>query len=216
MLRMERNPGVERQRPVDHNRENTMSIPVRVPEADVDPQFPERWSPRAFSSQPVAEADLRSLFEAARWAPSAANSQPWLFLVAVTPEDHARFLALLNPGNQIWAREAPVLLFVLTRLRSASGRAMEWGAFDAGAAWMALALQARKLGLYAHAMGGFDREGIYARLNIPAEEYHALAAVAVGYYGDPARLTEELQQRERPSPRKPLAEVFHYGALGEE
>ncbi len=193
-----------------------MSESMRVPEAEVDPQFPERWSPRAFSPRPVAEADLLSLFEAARCAPSAANSQPWFFLAAVTPEERARFLALLNPGNQVWAREAPVLLFVLTRRRRASGRAMEWGAFDAGAAWMSLALQARKLGLFAHAMGGFDREGIYAALNIPVEEYLALAAVAVGYYGDPALLSEEDQQREHPSLRKPLRELFHYGALGEE
>jgi nitroreductase len=188
----------------------------RVPEAHVDPQFPERWSPRAFSSRPIAEADLLALFEAARWAPSAANSQPWFFLAAVTPEDHARFLALLNPGNQIWAREAPVLLFILTRRTSPSGRTLEWGAFDSGAAWMAFALQARKLGLFAHAMGGFDREHIYEALHIPAEQYTALAAVAVGYYGDPARLTEDLQQREHPSPRKPLREIYHFGPFQED
>ncbi len=187
----------------------------RLPEAHVDPQFPERWSPRAFSSRPVDEADLLSLFEAARWAPSAANSQPWFFLAAVTPEEHVRFLSLLHPGNQIWAARAPVLLFLLARRTSPSGRTLEWSAFDAGAAWMALALQARKLGLFAHAMGGFDREGIYTALHIPPAEYIALAAIAVGYYGDPLELNEELQLREHPSARKSLPELYHLGAFAE-
>ncbi|HOT96650.1 MAG TPA: nitroreductase family protein [bacterium] len=189
-----------------------MNLP-RLPEAHVDPQFPERWSPRAFSPRPVAEADLLSLFEAARWAPSAANSQPWFFLAAVTPQEHARFLDLLHPGNQIWAARAPVLLFLLARRISSSGRTLEWGPFDAGAAWLALALQARKLGLFAHAMGGFDRERVYSALHIPAAEYTAQVAIAVGYYGDPLELSEELQQREHPSMRKSLQDLYHLGAF---
>ncbi|HNW60723.1 MAG TPA: nitroreductase family protein [bacterium] len=192
-----------------------MNASTRFPEAAVDPQFPERWSPRAFSPRPIAEADLLSLFEAARWSPSAANSQPWYFLAAVTPEEHARFFALLHPGNQIWAAAAPVLLFLLARRTSPSGRALDWGAFDAGAAWMALALQARKLGLFAHAMGGFDRDKIYSALHIPVAEFTAIAAIAVGYYGDPAQLAEELQLREHPTPRKPLQEIYHFGAFAE-
>jgi nitroreductase len=185
----------------------------RLPEAAVDPQFTERWSPRAFSPQPLAEADLLSLLEAARWAPSASNSQPWLFLVATTPEERARFIGLLHPGNQIWAREAPALLFLLTQHRSPSGRERESAGFDAGAAWISLALQARKLGLYAHAMGGFDRQRVYDELQIPAEEYTVMVAIAVGRYGDPAQLPEELQAREHPSPRKPLSELFRRGSF---
>ncbi len=191
-----------------------MNAPLlRTPEAHVDPQFPERWSPRAFSPQPVAEADLLSIFEAARWAPSAGNSQPWLFLVAANPDDHARFLEILSPGNQIWAKEAPVLIFLLARRKTASGRIAEWGAFDAGAAWLSLALQARKLGLFAHAMGGFDRDQVYANLNVAEEEYAVQVAIALGHYGDPAQLTGDLQQREHPSPRKPLSELYHRGAF---
>lgn len=188
-----------------------MTAPERLPEATVDPQFPGRWSPRAFSPQPVAEAHLLSLFEAARWAPSASNSQPWLFLLAATPEEHALFVDLLHPGNQIWAREAPVLLFLLTQYRSPSGRQRESAEFDAGAAWISLALQAHKLGLFAHAMAGFDHQRVYTELQIPAEEYKVMVAIAVGHYGDPTQLPEELQVREHPSPRKPLAELFRHG-----
>lgn len=193
------------------NQDPVMSTFQRQTETAVDPQFPGRWSPRAFAPQPVAEAHLLSLFEAARWAPSASNSQPWLFLLATTPEERSLYLDLLHPGNQIWAREAPVLLFLLTQFRSPSGRERESAEFDAGSAWISLALQAHQLGLYAHAMAGFDHQRVYTALQIPADEYKVMVAIAVGHYGDPAQLSEELQAREHPSPRKPLAEVFRHG-----
>ncbi|MBN2357376.1 nitroreductase family protein, partial [candidate division KSB1 bacterium] len=105
-----------------------------------------------------------------------------------------------------------VLLYVLCRrIWPKSGRVNEWAKFDAGAAWMSLALQARKLGLYAHAMAGFNREEAYKVLRVPEEEYEIIAAIAVGYYGDTAQLPEDLQKREKPSDRKSPDEVFKLG-----
>jgi nitroreductase len=188
----------------------------RKPEADVDQQFLDRWSPRAFSEQPVAKETLLSLFEAARWAPSAANEQPWLFVFADEGEERDRFRALLTPSNQVWANKAPVLMFVLTRRKwSKSGRDYFTHQFDAGMAFMSLALQARKLGLFAHPMGGFDREKAHEVLNASKEEWVIIVAVAVGYYGDAQQLPADLQEREKPSPRKPLADIYHIGPLHE-
>jgi len=181
---------------------------ARQAEAPVDPLFLERWSPRSFQPDPVPREALRTLFEAARWAPSSSNEQPWLFLFATSPADRQVYASLLVEANRRWAERAPVLAFVLAR-RSfrASGKANRWAAFDSGAAWMALALQARRLGLDTHAMGGFDEEGVYQVLGVPKNEYGAMAAIAIGRRGDPAALPEGLADREQPSGRKPLAEV---------
>ncbi len=186
----------------------------RKPEAEVDPQFLDRWSPRAYSEQPVALETLRSLFEAARWAPSSANEQPWLFVYADREPALAQFRNLLTPSNQVWANKAPVLLFVLTRRKwSKSGRDYFTHQFDAGMAFMSLALQARKLGLYAHPMGGFDRERAHEVLHASKEDWVIIVAVAAGYYGDPQQLPPDLQEREHPTLRKPLADVYHSGPL---
>ncbi len=184
----------------------------RLAEAEVDAQFLDRWSPRAFSEEPVPAEALRSLFEAARWAPSSANGQPWFFLCATEPDDLALFGSLLDEGNRRWALRAPVLIYLLCRRNwQKSGRPNDWAKFDAGAAWMSLALQARKLGLYAHAMAGFDREKAYVALNVPKEEFEIIAAIAVGYWGDPLKLPPDLQEREKPTQRKTLTEVYKMG-----
>jgi nitroreductase len=192
------------------------TINQRKPEAEVDPQFLDRWSPRAYSEQPLARETLLSLFEAARWAPSASNEQPWLFVYADEGETRDRFRSLLNPSNQVWANKAPVLLYVLSRLKwSKSGRDYFTHQFDAGMAFMSLALQARKLGLFAHPMGGFDREKAYDVLKVPKQEWVIIVAVAIGYYGDPQLLPPDLQEREKPSLRKPLHDIYHLGPLHE-
>jgi len=180
-------------------------------EADVDPMFPGRWSPRSFSPEPVDHAVLRSLFEAARWAPSSANEQPWLFVYAVSPEDRARFAEGLLEMNRAWASHAPVLVYLLTRRRVAqgawAGQPNPMASFDAGAAWMSFALQAHLRGLSAHAMGGIDRAKVASLIRVPTEEYEIHVAIAVGYRGDPAVLPEPMAARERPSERRPLREV---------
>jgi len=186
----------------------------RIPTVDVDSQFLDRWSPRAFDSSPLTDDQLAALFEAARWAPSCYNEQPWLFLYAVTPEDRTRFGTALVSANQVWALRAPLLLFVLCRRRFRhNNQENRHAPFDAGAAWMALALQARKLGLHAHAMAGFSRQKAYEVLGVPAEDYDIMAAVAVGRRGDAQLLPEDLAAREQPSDRKPLAKVARQGQL---
>jgi len=184
---------------------------IRQPEAPVDAQFLDRWSPRAFSTEPLTEQEFRSLIEAARWAPSAGNLQPWFFLCAVSQPDLDLFRGLLDAGNQRWAAAAPVLIFVLVQRKRPSGKVNETARFDAGAAWMSLALQARKMGFFAHAMSGFDRSRAFSELGVPEDDYDIIAAIAIGRYGDRRELPPDLQEREKPSIRKPLAQVYRLG-----
>lgn len=184
----------------------------RVPEAEVDSLFIGRWSPRAFAAKPVPEGELASLFEAARWAPSCYNEQPWLFLYADRDEELSIFRPLLVDANRAWAERAPVLAFVLARRKFArNGKANDWAAFDAGAAWMSLALRARQRGLATHAMAGIRKDAAYEALGVPKDDYDILCAVAIGYMGDADALPADLREREKPSGRKPLAEVARRG-----
>jgi nitroreductase len=184
----------------------------REPQAHVDPIFLDRWSPRALSPDPVPEKQLFTLIEAARWAPSCYNEQPWLFLYADSGEDLELFRSLLVDGNRTWTDYAPVLAFLLARKNFArNDKPNDWAVFDSGAAWMSFALQARRLGLYAHAMAGFFRDKIYQALDIPRESYEAICAIAIGRYGDPTTLPEQIQKSETPNSRKPLSEVFTKG-----
>jgi len=184
----------------------------RRAQVHVDPMFLDRWSPRALSPERIPEEQLKMLFEAARWAPSCSNEQPWLFLYADTGEDLELFRSLINDSNRRWTDNAPVLCFLITRKRfSRNEKPNNWAAFDAGAAWMSLALQARRLGLYAHAMAGFHRDTIYEVLEIPEDDYKAICAIAIGRYGDAQSLPEDLRKREAPNTRKPLSDVFIKG-----
>lgn len=180
----------------------------RKPQTEVDSMFIDRWSPRAFISEPLSENQIQTLFEAARWAPSCFNEQPWLFLYASKPEDREIFASILVKKNQLWASRAPLLMFVLARRKfEMTGKENRHAPFDAGAAWMALALQARRLGLYAHAMAGFNLEKAYEVLGVSKEDYHIMAAIAVGRKGDAAQLPDDLRQMETPNDRKPSSEV---------
>lgn len=181
---------------------------LRQPEAEVGALFVDRWSPRSFSTEELTDEQLNSLFEAARWAPSCYNEQPAHFIYARTAEDRERFCEALMDGNKVWARNAPVLLFVLTRkVFGHNGKPNRWAAFDAGSAWMSLALQARMLGLHAHAMAGFHRDKAFDILGINPEEYEVMAAVAIGRRADPSQLDEQAAAKEIPNDRRPLAEV---------
>ena len=180
----------------------------RAPETEVDSMFIDRWSPRAFLPDPIPEYQIKTLFEAARWAPSSFNEQPWLFLYATEPEKRKVLVSLLLEKNQRWAESVPLLMFVIARRKFAKGGTENRHAkFDAGAAWMSLALQARKLGLYAHAMAGFHLEKSYEVLGVPKDSYEVIAAIAVGRLGDSSGLPDDLLQMEMPKGRKPLAEV---------
>jgi nitroreductase len=175
--------------------------------------FTDRWSPRGFDPEPLSEAQIRRLFEAARWAPSCFNEQPWRFYYAASAADREAYLSALVPRNQLWAERAPLLIFVLAR-RSfhQSGRENRHAPFDAGAAWLSLALQARKMGLYAHAMAGFNQRRAYAVLGVSEAEYHIMAAVAVGRKGGADHLPEEMLAIEKPNARRPLSEIMVEGA----
>jgi len=180
----------------------------RIPDWDIDSMFTDRWSPRAFASDPLSDREIQTLFEAARWAPSCFNEQPWLFVYATEPEERAKLVSCLAAKNQLWASKAPLLMFVLARRNfQKTGKENRHAPYDAGAAWMALALQARKLGLYAHAMAGFNPEKAHEVLGASREEYLVMAAIAVGRKTEDSGLPDDLRAMESPNSRKPHAEV---------
>ena len=186
----------------------------RIPESEVDAMFTDRWSPRAFINEPLTACQVATLFEAVRWAPSCFNEQPWFFRYAISKEDRSRFAAALVDKNREWAQHALMLLFVLTRknfLRT--GKPNRHAIFDAGAAWMSLALQARRLGLYAHGMAGFSVEKAAEILNVSLDEYEIMAAVAVGRRGEPTTLPDDLALVEKPNGRKSPNEVAGEGSF---
>ena len=172
------------------------------------PLIPARWSPRSFDGTAVPEADLLAMIEAAGWAPSAFNVQPWTFLYALRGDAHwDRFLSLLIAFNQSWAKDAGALLFVVSQETSGSeGKPLYSHSFDTGAAWAMLALQAQHMGWHSHGMTGIDFDRARAELAIP-EGFRLEAAVAIGRKAPADRLPEGLREREAPAPRKPVAEI---------
>lgn len=176
----------------------------------VDPLFVDRWSPRAMTGEPIETSTLLTLFEAARWAPSSGNLQPWRFLYAPRESGSWRtFLGLLNEKNRRWASKAAVLLVVVSQA-IVDGKPRKTSSFDTGAAWMSLALQGSKLGLVVHGMAGFDFDRARAELAVP-DDFRVEAMVAIGKHGDPADLPEDLQAREKPSDRRPVDQSAREG-----
>jgi nitroreductase len=173
----------------------------------------ERWSPRAFAGRPVERAKLLSLFEAARWSPSAANSQPWAFLVFTQddPENFAKMVETLKGFNRVWAAEAPVLVLALAKLPTDAPQRARYAYYDLGQAMAHLSVQAGALGLHVHQMAGFDGPMACQLFELP-EDYEPVAVSAIGYLGEPDRLPDELKQRElAPRNRKPLPEFVFEG-----
>jgi nitroreductase len=189
------------------------TVNPRSAEAPIDPHFLDRWSSRSFAPDEVTPEQIQSLFEAARWAPSASNLQPWLFVYAHEPESLERVRPIVRDGNRRWADQAPLLVFVFARRHDAKGNANHLAAYDTGAAWMSLALQASKLGLVAHAMGGIHHDRAYAILGVPSDEYEALVGIAIGKRGGADQLPEDLRARESPSPRRAIREFAFPGAF---
>jgi len=174
------------------------------------PVFLERWSTRSFAPREVSKADLHRIFEAARWAPSSNNEQPWRYIVGLRgTETHEKIAASLMGFNQAWAGKAPVLMVGLAKARMGQNGSPNHFAFhDLGAASASMVLQAAALGLATHQMGGVDRDKVRALLEIP-EDYQIAAAIALGYQDDPDALgNEELIKRElAPRSRKGLDEI---------
>lgn len=192
---------------------NTNVMTRRQSSYDIDPIFLERWSPRSYSDKEVPDEDLYSIFEAARWAPSAANVQPWRFIIAKTKEEREKFYPFIMEGNRLWCEKAPVLAVLISNMVTAKGQPNGSHAFDAGTAWGYLALEAKKKGLATHAMGGFYEAKAKENLSIP-EEYAVNAVISIGYQGEKETLTETLQEREMPSDRRPLSETLFEGTFG--
>ncbi len=185
---------------------------------DVDKIFLERWSPRAFTGEPIDPATLLTMIEAGGWAASSYNSQPWRFLYALKGTPHwDRFLGLLIPFNQSWAQSASALVVLVSNSTmrppgSDKDVPSHSHSLDAGAAAGNFALQASLLGWQAHGMVGLDLDRAFTELNVPAG-YRVEAAYAVGRIGDPAQLPEGLRAREAPSPRMRVEEIAFEGGF---
>lgn len=188
----------------------------RTADYPIDPMFLERWSPRAFTGEAISETDLLTMLEAARWAASSYNAQPWRFVYARRGTPHwDKFLGLLVPHNQSWAKEAAALVILISRSSMRLPGADKdvpspTHSLDAGTASGYFALQAHKMGWFTHGMVGFDKDRAFADLNVP-EGHTVEAAYAVGRLGDPSKLPEALQAREHPSARLPLTQIAFEG-----
>lgn len=169
----------------------------------------KRWSPRAYSDKPVSPENLKEVFEAARWAASSFNEQPWRFLVGHKgDETYKKIFDSLVEFNQGWAKNAPVLILSVAKKTFAhNGSPNQHGLHDTGAATAYLALQATVLGFHTHSMAGFDHAKMRKAFDIPAD-YEFGAVTALGYLGDPDILPDHLKQAETsPRSRKPLSEI---------
>ena len=196
----------------------TLTVNGRTADHPIDPQFLERWSPRAYDGQPVPREDLMTMLEAARWAPSSYNSQPWRLLYAIKDGPHwDLFLGFLGEGNRTWCAQAGALLVLLSKSTMAiPGKEGEVPSHshshDAGAGWAYFALQATRMGYQAHGMVGFDMQRAFTDLHVPMG-YRVEQMIAVGRRGDPAQLSEAVRARELPNSRRPLAETAFEGTF---
>lgn len=186
----------------------------RVANPRIEKLIVDRWSPRAFDGSEMPQEDLDVIFEAAGWAPSAYNVQPWTFLYAKKGDANwDLFVSQLIDFNQGWAKDASVLVFLVTDtlMRGKDGNSENHShSFDGGAAWVLAALQATALGYHTHGMTGVKFGEAEVALGIPSD--HRLeAAFVIGRQGDKASLPEFLQEREVPSTRKPLSEIVKAG-----
>jgi nitroreductase len=191
----------------------------------IDPAHPihelhrRRWSPRAFDPHRLVEPEkLRSVMEAARWAPSSFNEQPWRFVVATReePEAFARMLSCLVEQNQAWARHAPVLMIACASpVLSRNGKPNRHALYDLGQAVAFLTLEATALGLHLHQMAGFFPEKAREAFEIP-QPFEAVSMIVMGYLGDPNSLPEDLRRRElTPTTRKPITDFVFAGRWGQ-
>ena len=195
------------------------TVANRTSDHPINPIFLERWSPRAFSGEAMPKEDLLTILEAARWAPSSYNSQPWRFVYALrdTPQWEP-MLSLLVEFNRGWAKDASALVVLASAsLMTVPGKdapvPSHSHSMDAGSGWGYAALQAQMMGYRTHGMVGFDMERAFAELGFK-EGYRIEQVFAVGKQGDKSKLPEQMQAREMPSPRKPLAETAFEGKFG--
>ncbi len=180
----------------------------------IEPLFLDRWSPRAYEAKPMPNADLLTILEAGRWAPSAFNVQPWRFLYAHRTDKHwTDFLSVLDPENRQWAGSASALIYLIsdTVMPADEDRPemiSKYNSFDAGSAWMQMALQASALGYAAHAMAGLDFEHATTVLGLP-DRFRLEVGITIGRPAEAIRLPHDLRVRELPSNRYPLEQISY-------
>jgi nitroreductase len=182
---------------------------LRNPLEGVDDLFSKRWSPRSFKKSEIDETVLTTIFDAARWAPSCFNEQPWLFITSSGETDFDLFLKLLSERNQRWAVNASVIGFILAKRHfNHNGKPNRFAAFDCGAAWLAMSLQANLHGLYTHGIGGIKNDEVYQTFHVSEEHYEVLCGFAIGVIDSPERLSDDFIDNEIPSARKPLRDMW--------
>lgn len=186
----------------------------RKPEYPIEELLLKRWSPRAMSGEGLSENEIGSLFEAARWAPSCFNEQPWRFLYAQRDTEHwPLFFDLLMEANQIWTKNAGVLVVAVSRRTfTRNDEPNITHSLDTGSAWQNMALQATAMGLVSHGMAGFDHSKAKTDLKVP-DDYSVEMMIAVGKPGDKSALPEVLIEREQPSNRLPASEISFAGTF---
>ena len=184
----------------------------RNPNHAIEDLLLSRWSPRAMSGEALSQKELMTLFEAARWAPSSYNSQPWRFVYAEKDSEHwSTFFNFLVEFNQSWCKNAAALIVIISKKTfDFNGEFSRTHSFDTGASWENLALQGHAMGLVVHGMSGFDYDAVRTHFNL-SDEYAVEAMVAVGKPGDVKRLPEALQEKEEESDRRPIDEIVFNG-----
>lgn len=178
----------------------------------INPLILNRWSPRSMSGEALTDDELMALFEAARWAPSSYNNQPWRFIYGKLETPHfSKLFDLLVDFNKGWCEKAGVLGLILSeRIFKHNGKPSITHSFDTGAAWENLALEGASRDLVVHGMQGFDYERAKSDFNIP-DEFEVLAMFALGKRGPKESLPAALQEKESPSTRKPVSEIAFEG-----
>ena len=185
----------------------------RTSDYPIQPMILNRWSPRAMTGEALSDEELFPLFEAARWAPSSYNEQPWRFLYAKRETAHfEKFFDLLVEFNKKWCVNAAVLGVIVSHKKKGNGKPAVTYGLDAGAAWENLALEGTSRGLVVHGMEGFDYEKAAKVLHVP-EDYAVLAMFAVGKKAAKETLPEDLREREFPSGRKKIEEFAFEGSF---
>ena len=195
-----------------------MSDKTAVTSYPLNELIKKRWSPRSFSDKPVEQEKILALLEAARWAPSCYNEQPWFFIVTTKedPENYKRLFDCLVEGNQVWAKTAPVLMLSVAKLNfTHNDKPNRHAQHDVGLAVENLVLEALSHGIYVHQMAGFDSRQAQKEFQIP-QGFEPVAAIALGYPGASNALPEDLAKRENaPRTRKELTEFVFQGNWGE-
>jgi nitroreductase len=185
---------------------------ARQPTFPINPLLLDRWSPRSMTGEEMDDDTMMSLFEAARWAPSSYNNQPWRFIYAKRNTQYwNRIFDLVAEPNKVWAKNAALIVVVVSNKHfDINGKYSITHQYDAGAAWENLALEASTRGLVAHGMQGFDYERARADLGIP-DSFDVMAMIAIGKRGPKENLPKNLQEKEVPNGRKPLREIVMEG-----